>query len=150
MIDEELNRHDIPIVVTRVLAEGIFVTNAFTFYNGVSPYQAHAGRQPSFLPDLDTLDFPKGPETSGHERERRVREVSLEAITQATAVAKTNRALRAKTAPDGARLCSAGERVDYHRPTATKDDPRGWNGPFPAIRNVPERGRVVVKAGSRK
>eukprot|EP00959_Pyramimonas_sp_CCMP1952_P100724 2107086-Pyramimonas_sp.AAC.1 len=74
MIEEELNRHNIPAVFTRVLAEGIFVTNAFTFYNGVSPRQAHAGRQPSFLPDLDTLDFRKGPETSGHERERRVRE----------------------------------------------------------------------------
>eukprot|EP00959_Pyramimonas_sp_CCMP1952_P300631 6288300-Pyramimonas_sp.AAC.1 len=90
MIEEELNRHNIPIVCTRVVAEGIFVTNAFTFYNGVSPYQAHAWRQPSFLPDLDTLDFPQGPETSGHERGRRAREVSLEAITQATAVAKTN------------------------------------------------------------
>eukprot|EP00959_Pyramimonas_sp_CCMP1952_P202970 4244745-Pyramimonas_sp.AAC.1 len=102
MIEEELNRHNIPIVFSRVRAEGIFVTNAFTFYSGVSPYQAHTGRQPSFLPDLGTIDFPKGPEMSGHERERRVREVSLETITQATAVAKTNRALRAKTAPDGA------------------------------------------------
>eukprot|EP00959_Pyramimonas_sp_CCMP1952_P154821 3238983-Pyramimonas_sp.AAC.1 len=90
VIEEELNRHNIPIVFTRVLAECIFVTSAFTFYSGVSPYQAHAGRQPSFLPDPDSLDFPKGPETSGHERERRVREVSLEAITQATAVAKTS------------------------------------------------------------
>eukprot|EP00959_Pyramimonas_sp_CCMP1952_P346318 7253215-Pyramimonas_sp.AAC.1 len=71
MIEEELNRHNIPVVFTGVLAEGIFVTNAFTLYSGVSPYQAHTGRQPSFLPGLDTLDFPKGPETSGHERERR-------------------------------------------------------------------------------
>eukprot|EP00959_Pyramimonas_sp_CCMP1952_P277429 5799628-Pyramimonas_sp.AAC.1 len=100
MIEEELNRHNISDVFTRVLAEGIFVTTAFTFYNGVSPYQARTGRQPSFLPDHDTFDFPKGPETPGHERERRVMEVSLEAISQATAVAKTNRALRAKTAPD--------------------------------------------------
>eukprot|EP00959_Pyramimonas_sp_CCMP1952_P384842 8065708-Pyramimonas_sp.AAC.1 len=74
MIEEELNRHNIPIVFPRVLAKGIFVTSAFTFYNGVSPCKAHIGRQSSFLPDLDTLDFPKGPETSGHERERRVRE----------------------------------------------------------------------------
>eukprot|EP00959_Pyramimonas_sp_CCMP1952_P285147 5962028-Pyramimonas_sp.AAC.1 len=64
MIEEELNRHNIPVAFTRVLAEGIFVTNAFTLYNGVSPCQAHTGRRPSFLPDLDTLDFPKGPETS--------------------------------------------------------------------------------------
>eukprot|EP00959_Pyramimonas_sp_CCMP1952_P323227 6763911-Pyramimonas_sp.AAC.1 len=36
MIEEELNRHNIPVLFTRVSAEGIFVTNAFTFYNGVS------------------------------------------------------------------------------------------------------------------
>eukprot|EP00959_Pyramimonas_sp_CCMP1952_P332447 6961538-Pyramimonas_sp.AAC.1 len=64
MIEEELNRHNIPVVFTRVLAQCIFVTNAFTFYNGVPPCQARTGRQPSFLPDLDTLDFPTGPETS--------------------------------------------------------------------------------------
>eukprot|EP00959_Pyramimonas_sp_CCMP1952_P181136 3787626-Pyramimonas_sp.AAC.1 len=34
MIEQELNRHNIPVVFTRVLAEGIFVINAFTFYNG--------------------------------------------------------------------------------------------------------------------
>eukprot|EP00959_Pyramimonas_sp_CCMP1952_P139490 2919055-Pyramimonas_sp.AAC.1 len=33
MIEEELNIQNIPIVFTRVLAEGIFATNAFTFYN---------------------------------------------------------------------------------------------------------------------
>eukprot|EP00959_Pyramimonas_sp_CCMP1952_P261663 5471667-Pyramimonas_sp.AAC.1 len=31
MIEEELNIHNIPIVFTRALAEGISVTNAFTF-----------------------------------------------------------------------------------------------------------------------
>eukprot|EP00959_Pyramimonas_sp_CCMP1952_P226295 4731493-Pyramimonas_sp.AAC.1 len=36
MLGEELNRHNSPIVFTRVLAESIYVTNAFTFYNGVS------------------------------------------------------------------------------------------------------------------
>ena len=86
----------------------------------------------------------------GHEREQRIRQVSIEAITQATAVAKTNRALRAKTAPDGARLYAPGDLIDYHRPTATKDDHGGWNGPYPVIRNEPERGQLVVKAGSRE
>eukprot|EP00959_Pyramimonas_sp_CCMP1952_P306191 6407984-Pyramimonas_sp.AAC.1 len=43
MIEEELSRQNIPVVFTRVLAEGIVVTNDFTFYNGVSPYQAHTG-----------------------------------------------------------------------------------------------------------
>eukprot|EP00959_Pyramimonas_sp_CCMP1952_P341358 7151074-Pyramimonas_sp.AAC.1 len=30
------------------------------------------------------------------------------------------------------------------------DDHGGWNGPSPVIRNVPERGHTVVKAGSRE
>ena len=150
IMEEELKRHNIPVVFKRLLAEAMFATNAFTFYNGMSPYNALTGRQPQCLPDLETPDFPKGPEMSGHEREQHIRQVSLEAITQATAVAKTNRALRAKTAPDGARLYSPGDLVDYHRPTATKDDHGGWNGPYPVIRNEPERGQLVVKAGSRE
>eukprot|EP00959_Pyramimonas_sp_CCMP1952_P391871 8212037-Pyramimonas_sp.AAC.1 len=36
MIEEGLNRHNIPTAFTRVLAEGIFVTNALTLYSGAS------------------------------------------------------------------------------------------------------------------
>eukprot|EP00974_Lingulodinium_polyedra_P109493 10593000-Lingulodinium_polyedra.AAC.1 len=38
------------------------------------------------------------------ERERRIRHAGIEAITQTTVVAKINRALKAKTTTDGARL----------------------------------------------
>eukprot|EP00959_Pyramimonas_sp_CCMP1952_P023862 500409-Pyramimonas_sp.AAC.1 len=29
------------------------------------------------------------------------------------------------------------------------DDWGGWNGPFPAVKNDPERGQVVIRVGNR-
>ena len=60
MIEEELKRHDQPTIpFCRLCGEALFVVNAFSFYNEVSPYNAHTGRQPAFLPDLENIDFPK-------------------------------------------------------------------------------------------
>ena len=59
------------------------------------------GRQPAMLPDFPVLDNEQETETSDHNREQLIRRISLEAITQATAVAKTNRALRTKTTITG-------------------------------------------------
>eukprot|EP00959_Pyramimonas_sp_CCMP1952_P328212 6871524-Pyramimonas_sp.AAC.1 len=33
--------------------------------------------------------------------------------------------------------------------TTTKDDWGGWNGPFPVVRNDPERGQVIIRVGNR-
>ena len=124
--------------------------NAFTFYNGVPPYNAHTGRQPAFLPDLENADYsPEGESTNG-DRERRIRQASIDAITRATVVAKVNRALKAKTTADGARLYKPGDLIDYHRTTTTKDEHGGWNGPYPVVRNEPERGQVICRAGARE
>ena len=43
LMEEELKRHNIPVVFKRLLAEAMFATNAFTFYNGASPYNALTG-----------------------------------------------------------------------------------------------------------
>ena len=119
LIEEDLKRYGTTIPFTRLLGEGIFVTNAFTFYNGVSPYNAHTGRQPPMLPDLENADFSQEGEQSNGERETRIRQAGVAAITQSTAVAKINRALKAKTTTDGSRLYNPGDLMDYHRPTAT-------------------------------
>ena len=88
LIEEDLKRHGAEIPFGRLLGEGLFVCNAFTFYTGVSPYNAHTGRQPAFLPDLENADYsPEGESTNG-DRERRIRQASTEAITQAPVVAK--------------------------------------------------------------
>eukprot|EP00959_Pyramimonas_sp_CCMP1952_P324078 6782575-Pyramimonas_sp.AAC.1 len=49
------------------------------------------------LPDLRVLDHEHSTETSNHSREPTMRKVCIEAITQATAVAKSNRAPRTRT-----------------------------------------------------
>ena len=102
-IEQELKERDIPLQFTRLLSEAVFACNAFTFYNECSPYNALLGRQPACLPDLPTPDFEQKTDTSGHEREAQIRAVSIEAITQATAVAKTLRALKDKTHIPGER-----------------------------------------------
>eukprot|EP00959_Pyramimonas_sp_CCMP1952_P334536 7005904-Pyramimonas_sp.AAC.1 len=53
------------------------------------------------LPDLPVLDHEQPTGTSDHSREQTIRRVRIEAITQATAAAKTNRALRTKTTITG-------------------------------------------------
>ena len=133
LIEEELKRHNHTLSFPRLYAEAIFVVNAFTFYNGVSPYNAYTGRQPAFLPDFENLDFPKGGELNTTQREQWIRQISIEAITQSTTVAKINRALKTSTTPDASRLYKVGDLIDYHRPTATKDEHGGWNGPYPVI-----------------
>ena len=40
--------------------------------------------------------------------------------------------------------------MDYRRPTTTKDVWGGWNGPFPVVKNDPDRGQVIVKVGNRE
>eukprot|EP00959_Pyramimonas_sp_CCMP1952_P052373 1094847-Pyramimonas_sp.AAC.1 len=85
------------------------------------------------FPDLPALGHEQPTDTSVHTREQTIR--------RATAVAKTNRALRAAQTITGQNSYDEGDLVDYHRPTTAKDDRGGWNGPFPAVKNDPERGQ---------
>eukprot|EP00959_Pyramimonas_sp_CCMP1952_P018153 384443-Pyramimonas_sp.AAC.1 len=70
-------------------------------------------------------------------------------MPQAAAVAKTNRALRTKTTITGQHYYDEGDLVDHHRPTTTKDDSGGWNGPFLVVKDDPERGHVIIRVGNR-
>eukprot|EP00959_Pyramimonas_sp_CCMP1952_P042080 880098-Pyramimonas_sp.AAC.1 len=71
------------------------------------------------LPDMPILDREQPTETSDHSRAQMIRRACIEAITPATAVAKTNRALRTKTNATGQHYYDEGDSVDYHRPTTT-------------------------------
>ena len=82
------------------------------------------GRQPACLPDLEIPDFPEK-ETNTQYRQQRVRQTSIKAITQTTAVAKINRALKGKTTPDGAKLYKEGDLIDYYRKPDVKDEDGG-------------------------
>eukprot|EP00959_Pyramimonas_sp_CCMP1952_P029583 621137-Pyramimonas_sp.AAC.1 len=61
------------------------------------------------LPDMPVLDHEQSTETMDHSREQTIRKVCTEAITQATAVAKTSRALRAKTTVTGPHYYDEGD-----------------------------------------
>eukprot|EP00959_Pyramimonas_sp_CCMP1952_P055757 1165178-Pyramimonas_sp.AAC.1 len=99
----------IPPVSTRLLHEALFAANAFTFYDEVSPDDALFGRRPAMLPDLPILDRERPTETVDHSREQMMRKVCTEAITQATAAAKTNRALRTETPINGQHYYGEGD-----------------------------------------
>eukprot|EP00959_Pyramimonas_sp_CCMP1952_P128956 2696848-Pyramimonas_sp.AAC.1 len=148
-MEAESNRLDRPLVFTRLLHEALFAASAFTFYDEVSPNNALFGRQPAMLPDLPVLYREQLTETSDHSRGQTIRRVSIEAITQSTAAATTNRALRTKTMITGQHYYDEGNLVDYHRPATTADHWGGWNGPFPAVKHDPERGQVIIRVGNR-
>eukprot|EP00959_Pyramimonas_sp_CCMP1952_P231398 4836783-Pyramimonas_sp.AAC.1 len=90
VMEAKLNRLDMPLTLTRLLHEALFAANAFTFFNEVSPCKALFGRQLAMLLDLPVLDHGQQTETSDHTREQIIRRVSIEAATQATAIAKTS------------------------------------------------------------
>ena len=96
------------------------------------------------------IDFSKEGENLHGLREARIREASLGAITQSTAVANINRALKAKTTTDASRLYRAGDLIDFRRLPATKDEHGGWHGPYKVIRNDAETGRLVCSNGNRE
>eukprot|EP00959_Pyramimonas_sp_CCMP1952_P404945 8487040-Pyramimonas_sp.AAC.1 len=95
-------------------------------------------------PHPPVLDPEQPTETSDHSGEQVVRRACVEAITQATTVAKTNRALLRQTSRVSMYYYDEGDSVDYHRPTTTGGDWGGWNGPFPVARNDPDRGQVII------
>eukprot|EP00959_Pyramimonas_sp_CCMP1952_P265541 5552220-Pyramimonas_sp.AAC.1 len=78
-----------------------------------------------------------------------IRRACVEAITHASAVTKTNRALWTKTTVTGQYYYDEGELVNYHRPTTATDDWGGWSGPAPVARNDPDRGQVILRVGNR-
>lgn len=75
---------------------------------------------------------------------QRPREVALQRIIEATAVARIRRACRSKTTtPAEVHNDFPGDLVDFYRGPRSKDSEE-WHGPAQVTRNVPERGQVLV------
>eukprot|EP00959_Pyramimonas_sp_CCMP1952_P217805 4555210-Pyramimonas_sp.AAC.1 len=63
-MDVHLKRHALRFSFHRLRAEAAFASIAFTFYDGLSPCNAHAVRQTTKLPDLGGPDL-GAPEWTG-------------------------------------------------------------------------------------
>eukprot|EP00959_Pyramimonas_sp_CCMP1952_P277733 5805510-Pyramimonas_sp.AAC.1 len=90
VVEAELDRLAMPLVFARLLHEALFAASALTFCNGASACNALFGRQPSMLPDLSVLEREQQMGASDISREQTILGVSVEAASQATAVAKTS------------------------------------------------------------
>ena len=95
----------------RLLGECIFAGNAFITENNATAYQAVFGRQPKMLPPLETPDWCKGESGDGR-KEARVREVALSSKIQAASLARTVRAMDAKSKLSGEHRYKEGDLVD--------------------------------------
>ncbi len=138
--EEQLEREGITVTFKQLLAQAIFAGSALISHNGATPFNARMGRQPVMLPDLHV------PPDGGSGRDmQRVREVALQRIIESTAVARITRASRGVTSvPGEVHDYKPDELVDFHRPPRSKDV-TGWHGPAKVVRNVPERGQVILK-----
>ena len=117
-IEAQLIREGIKIAFPSLLAEAVFAGNSLTHVGGVTPYHVVYGRQPQMLPPIPIGD--EEPQEGGGENlsrdVARVREVALQAMIEATAQARINRAMRTSTALPIEQRLEVGEEVEFHRP----------------------------------
>ena len=112
-----------------ILSECVYVKNAMMRIGNASPYEAVIGRVPHLF---DVVDAESGPDIEAKDADR-LRAKSIQAMVQATAAAKLERATKHKTRVTGELLeLSVGEQVDFWRQPATKDH-SGWLGPATVV-----------------
>eukprot|EP00438_Fugacium_kawagutii_P025194 Skav218080 [mRNA] locus=scaffold3382:13254:23272:- [translate_table: standard] len=144
-IESQLVREGIQASMEAVLSEAVFAGNALVHVGGVTPYQCLYGRTPALLPPLPAEDSKEFDELSDEADRARdhIRTAALEAMIQATSLARTARALKSRAIAATEIVYNRGDLVDYHRPT-TKDA-SGWHGPAEVLEYKPEDGVVVIK-----
>ena len=145
--ETQAEKEGITITFPILLGENTFSKNAMCTIGpaGSTAYQAVYGRQPGMLPPLEPNST--GDSVDGR-KERRIREIALSSMCQVSALNHVVRALSTKTQQDGATLYKPGDLIDYHRPPTDKDL-SGWHGPVPVVRNLPEKGQVIIHLNGR-
>ena len=146
VMEEQLEREGLVYTFPALLAEAIFAGNALVHVGGSTPYQAVYGRQPAMLPPLEIPDMPERENVGeiGDRQRSYVREAALQAMIQATSLARINRAAHTRTSPDSTREFKEGDLVDVFRKPPSKDA-SGWSGPYRVTKSSP--GQVQVLAG---
>ena len=153
--EEQCKREGIAITIKMLLAQCLFMGNSLTSVGSATPYQAVMGRQPQMLPPLadssapSTSDTQNTGDSADGRREARIREIAINSMVQASAMARVSRALGAKTSGSTASLYKPGDLVDFHRRGGRKDDPN-WHGPVEVVRDSPSDGNVILKIGGRE
>ena len=123
---EQMVKEGIKLPIKMVACHAFFVLNAIFGKNGHTSYQAVYGRQPPMLPPIEAHC---GVDSADGRQEQRVRQIAINSITQASALAQTRNALAGKSSHSGHALYEPGDYVDYHRPTGDKDK-SGWRGQY--------------------
>eukprot|EP00438_Fugacium_kawagutii_P035880 Skav204682 [mRNA] locus=scaffold1284:96116:106049:- [translate_table: standard] len=144
-LDSQLMREGILSSMEDLLAEAVFAGNSLVHVGGVTPYQCIYGRTPAMLPPLpeETGAIADELAESADQKRCKIRTAALEAMIQATSLARTSRALRARSIAATETVYRKGDLVDYHRP-ASKDT-SGWRGPVEVLEYKPEDGTVIVR-----
>ena len=144
-LESQLMREGISAEFDVLLAEAVFAGNALIHIGGVTPYQCVFGRSPAMLPPLpEETEGQDGPSAGSDRVRQHVRTAAIEAMVQATSLARTSRTLRAKSIAATETKYQAGDLVDYHRPSSAKDI-SGWHGPAEVIEAKPNEGMVIIR-----
>ena len=147
LTEEQCKREGLRITARCLLAQSLFVCNAMQSTGNATPYNAVLGRQPAILPPLadPTAVDGAGDSTDGR-REARIREIAVSSMTQASAMARINRATKAKTSSDTRNLYKPGDMVDYRRKNISDGkDVSPWRGPVPVTKVTPADGNLTLK-----
>ena len=145
----QLKVEKIKVPFEQVLAQATFASNALLTVNQSTPYNAVYGRVPKILPDINQPDAPNEGVLSSPGLIRhtfRLREIAVESMVQETAKVRAERALNTRSLPAGQREdYKMGERVDFYRPSSTKEA-SGWIGPAKVLDPTHmHRGTVTIK-----
>ena len=146
---EQLKVEGMKIPFLQVLNDTTFASNILLSVNGMSPYMALYGRVPALLPpptmsEAENENILGAPGTIRHSL--RLREIVTEAMVQATAAMRAQRAMQTRTLSAGqSREYKTHDLVDFYRPPNNKDI-CGWMGPAKVVDNShPEHGTITIR-----
>ena len=123
----------------RLFTEALFVVNAFTFHNQVSPYYSLAGIQPPYTADIG--DRSKSAEHNA------IRAAALSALSKATNVYRENSQRREAAGAEPIKY-QRGDLIDVYTPPLAEEKHGGWGGPFSVVNDHPIIKEVTIqKAG---
>ena len=135
-VEAQLDDEGIAVPFEVMVCECLLAKNVMLTLSGHTPYRAIYGRDPPMLAEFGGI-----PRYSRHTI--RLREVAMQAMAQASAQQRLERALRSKTriATEQLRL-ETGDLVDFWRKPGTKDE-SGWRGPATVVNADPTS--IVIK-----